>query len=386
MEKTVDKRKKAFQDALGGKPSTQLDETKREAVEKVFFFSEQQFNEVCEDLMEEIERRKAEKPSAVAFNQEFSLKRNTIREQMSFLEEKDLHSLIEDLLLVLNHKYPDSPEDRLVPLNQMVDGLQEIVASNVPHSSPSSKIKKTEEVRRKIEKEKDPLKKLEILTESLPQHMDQEKAEELNEFLILIRNALREERKEKEYNVIVTAELLCAMEALCKKEGRQEYMNRIEEHKKLQDEILQKHHLTKETINEFLIVHQNMLNYKEEADKSSLEAKAQKEEKPVHGPMPLCATSQTKSVDQSVDTAISEVIFLFEELEYDIEKKKDITILQKTIKALCEKKDSLISSFKASNYKTQEIERLPAYKPINSSTDAIEVVQKYYEALISCLP
>ncbi|KAI5136350.1 hypothetical protein NEAUS04_0081 [Nematocida ausubeli] len=162
-------RQALFAQFLEGYPSPIIEGQKKEAIEKVFFFNDQQFSEVCEDLKEEIIRRREN--GSIEFVPNYSLKRNTIREQISLLEEEELKSLVEDTYLVLKHKNAKTPEDELPCLTALVQSLEEIIGkSGSPYKgtvksqgSPSAIIISVEKLRKDLEVEAAAEGKIEIL-------------------------------------------------------------------------------------------------------------------------------------------------------------------------------------------------------------------------------
>ncbi|EIJ88330.1 hypothetical protein NEPAR06_1648 [Nematocida parisii] len=165
----INERQDLFRQFLEGHPEPVIEGPKKEAIEKVFFFNDQQFSEVCEDLKEEILRRKNN--GTIEFIPKYSLKRNTIREQISLLEEEELKSLVEDTYLVLKHKNAKSPEDELPCLNSLVQSLEEIIGKNTStykgtvnnQNSPSAIIIAVEKLRKDLEIEAAAEGKIEIL-------------------------------------------------------------------------------------------------------------------------------------------------------------------------------------------------------------------------------
>lgn len=172
----IKERRLLFEEFLEGHEQPPIEGHKREAIEKVFFFNDQQFNEVCEDLKEEIIRRRTN--GKLEFVPKYSLKRNTIREQISFLEEEELKSLIEDTYLVLKHKNATCPEDELECLNVLVKGLEEIIGKNSANykgsvkneESPSAILISIEKLKQELEAEDDSEKKIDILLSIVDKH------------------------------------------------------------------------------------------------------------------------------------------------------------------------------------------------------------------------
>jgi hypothetical protein len=148
-EKKKKEIRKVFESYVGDL-SGEIEGSKKEAVEKLFFLTETQFSEICEDLVEEIERRKEGREEMLSPSQKYPHKRNVIREQLSFLENEEMCGLVGDTLLVLRHKNPMFPEDRVECLDRLVRDLQEIVASNTPVESPAASLKALEADRRKV--------------------------------------------------------------------------------------------------------------------------------------------------------------------------------------------------------------------------------------------
>ncbi|KAH9386008.1 uncharacterized protein NEMAJ01_0904 [Nematocida major] len=165
----IQERRALFEEFLQGHEQPPIEGNKKEAIEKVFFFNDQQFSEVCEDLKEEILRRS--KQEKLEFISKYTLKRNTIREQISLLEEDELKSLVEDTYLVLKHKHAEGPEDELECLNVLVQSLEEIIGKNTAsykgtlksEDSPSAIIISVEKMKDELEKEAEAEKKIEIL-------------------------------------------------------------------------------------------------------------------------------------------------------------------------------------------------------------------------------
>lgn len=174
----INERRLLFEEFLQGHVQPPIEGQKKEAIEKVFFFNDQQFNEVCEDLKEEIHRRRIN--GKLEFVPKYSLKRNTIREQISLLEEDELKSLIEDTYLVLKHKNAASPEDELDCLNVLVKGLEEIIGKNSSsykgsvkdQESPSAIVISIEKLKQDLEVETDTEKKIDILLSIVDKHTD----------------------------------------------------------------------------------------------------------------------------------------------------------------------------------------------------------------------
>ncbi|KAI5187541.1 hypothetical protein NEHOM01_2256 [Nematocida homosporus] len=363
----IQRRKKVFRDFLGCKPSTKVEGMKREAVEKVFFFSESQFNEVCEDLLEEIQRRNAQVAAPLEFIPHYSLKRNTIREQMSLLESADMRSLVEDAFLVLSHKHPDSPEDRLECLNVLVGGLQEIVASNIPQDSPASIMKSIENARRQIEVEKDPLVKMEFFLDTLSE-TSYDTSQSTQELFSMMRQSIKEEKKRMQYTATVSAELLAALELLCTQKGRADYLETMKKHDEINDHALKNHHRTNTTIQEFLQISKSL------TDRESL----QKEKKAL-------AAQKAAESSESITTVVEQIIQTFGEIEFCIEKSLDLKSLQKSTARLFQHKPLLVKVFQKADKSSRDIESLPVNANITSEQEAITIAKRYYSAISQAL-
>lgn len=156
-----EKIREEFEGCVKGMEDRPIVGRKKEAVEKIFFLTENQFNDICVDLYEEIGRRKSKKSAPLESKKEYGAKRNMVREQLSFLEEGDLKNLVHDTLLVLRHKHSTSSEDRLECLDSLVRDLQTIVSSNTPceEPSPAANVKYHQSEKNRIMHEPDAKKK-----------------------------------------------------------------------------------------------------------------------------------------------------------------------------------------------------------------------------------
>ncbi|KAI5181577.1 hypothetical protein NEOKW01_1753 [Nematocida sp. AWRm80] len=363
----IQTRKRIFEEFLGGKPSTQIEGVKREAVEKVFFFSDQQFNEVCEDLLEEIDRRARKDANPLKFNPQYSLKRNTIREQMSLLECEDMKSLVEDAFLVLNHKHPETPEDRLQCLNQLVEGLQEIVASNTPQDCASSLVMAAERVKKDVLAQTNPIVKLELLLNLLAESTYDTSAN-TQEILSLMRNALEEENTRMQQTVELSPALYDSLEKACLSKSRPEYLAAMAAHSQIPDPNAMAHQKTLCTIAEFMqLVNENQFVQ-------------QKPPQPTPSALPIAQAKDT------LEIVIRRVIDSFEDLEQCIVSSKPLPEYQKCIKALSQEKPNLLIAYTELAMNTKLVEALPISDSIASDKEALSIAKHYYTALMETLP
>ncbi|KAI5191195.1 hypothetical protein NEMIN01_1403 [Nematocida minor] len=204
LPEEINERRLLFEEFLEGHVQPPIEGQKKEAIEKVFFFNDQQFNEVCEDLKEEILRRKEN--GQHEFVPKYSLKRNTIREQISLLEEEELKSLVEDTYLVLKHKNATGPEDELACLNVLVQGLEEIIGKNSGNykgtaknlDSPSAVIISIEKLKQELEVETESEKKIEILLNIIDKHVSDLSILELLDMIRSNLNTIKTQKHQME--------------------------------------------------------------------------------------------------------------------------------------------------------------------------------------------
>lgn len=190
-----------FEEFLQGHVQPVIEGHKKEAIEKVFFFNDQQFNEVCEDLKEEILRRKEN--GKLEFIPKYSLKRNTIREQISLLEEEELKSLVEDTYLVLKHKNAENPEDQLECLTVLVQSLEEIIGKSGPthkglgrnEDSPSAVVMSIEKLKQNLKTESEAERKIEILLEIIEKQVPDLNTQELLDLARVELNTIKRQKQ-----------------------------------------------------------------------------------------------------------------------------------------------------------------------------------------------
>lgn len=351
------KRKETFRRFLKREPNRHPEGRKKEAVEKVFFFSDSQFAEICEDLVEEIERREEGTKHSLEYVEEYAPKRNTIREQLSLLEQDEIESLVEDTLLVLCHKHPESEVDRLQCLNKIVSELQEIVASNTPASSPAAQLKSLEKIRRDVSSHPELLPNVEALL-----RVSREKKSELHieEVLLLLEEIARKERQnsEKEKAAPLPEETKKAILRICKREGSKEY---------------------------------KAFAAKSKAEKTAVEQKAFQElvrisQRPLSSPRP----SKTNSLKEAAKRTIN----IFEEIEVEMlhheradpgRQLHETSLLAKRVRQLLEEKPRLIKALKEKKRNTLLAESLPSTARIRTEQDVLHIAQKFYDVIMQIM-
>ncbi|KAI5191584.1 hypothetical protein NECID01_1534 [Nematocida sp. AWRm77] len=359
----LQRRKNTFKAFIGRDPDTNPTGKKKEAIEKVFFFSDEQFNEICEDLLEEIARRETKETAPLAFGPKYTHKRNIVREQLSLLELADMQSLVEDTLLVLMHKHPESAEDRLECLTKLVEDLQQIVASNTPQSSPATLMRSVERTRLAIEKEKDALSKTEVLLEALAESTE-DLSPSTHELFSMIRQSIAEEKKNLKNIAPISPELYAALLATCNAHNREDYAKKMKAHSDLQEPLLKDRMQQQTVIDEFIL----LCNAKALLPSSPQERPKDEEEAP-----------------SALEKAVCRVTNAFEEIEFAFRNNKSFAQIERSTEQLFKEKPGLIKALQAEKRRTKALEALPAIPEVRTEKDAMSSAKTLYMALLSSL-
>lgn len=376
----LSKRKAAFKAFIAREPDLAPEGKKKEAVEKVFFFSDEQFNEICEDLMEEIARRQDNTEPALGFVPTYFHKRNIVREQLSQLEVADMQSLVEDTLLVLMHKHPEGPGDRLECLTKLVEDLQQIVASNTPQASPATLMKSVERTRRAIEQQPDALSKTEVLLEALAESTD-ELSPSTQELFSMIRQSIAEEKKQPKGPAGLSPELCQAMKTLCNAREREEYTKKMKLHQTIKEDRLRDHAETQTVLDEFLHLAQNLpqqlQNFliREGGGKDKGEGSGEGSGQPSGQGSAAC-----------LDQAVNRVVSAFAEIEFGISQRAGPCQLNHSVSLLFNDIPELIKALQGASYNTKALESLGRPARVASEQDAVGAAKRVYTALLESLP
>ncbi|OAG30454.1 hypothetical protein NEDG_01996 [Nematocida displodere] len=363
QRESATKKRKAFEAFLGKEPNIHPEGKKKEAVEKIFFFSDEQFSEICEDLFEEIDRRQGEHTHALAPVPEYSAKRNAIRGQLSYLERAEMHSLVEDTLLVLRHKHPLHPGDRLECLNQLVEDLQQIVASNTPIESPATHMKNLDRARQRIDAQPDFLSKTEAFLGVLPETIG-DPSPQVEEILGVLRESITRERKRSQHQIVVVSDLSEALAKVCNASGCEAYLQQIKAHATIEDHEARKRALTQEAIKEFI-----------------------RQTKEAPAPTP---SQEARPVEADpLNGAIRRLTDIFEEIEQCISHPTTFANLRTATLLLSKERPGLIAAVKASFPDmpncAAHLANLPVSISVNKEEDALSVAELFYSAVIRTL-
>jgi len=352
-------RKGVFLAYLGKQPSRDLDKRRKEAIEKIYFFTDKEFDEICEDIAEEISRRKTKEKKPLEKFSSYTLKRNGVKEQLALTSDKELASLVEEILIVLMHKYPESPEDKIEFLERLSEKLSQLVENLTPKQSPAESVKNIESVRRAIEKEKDSLIRTEILVEALAASI-KDASPQTEDLFDLVRRSIEDEKKQMRRISQIPKELYSALEAICALEGRKEYVDKIKTLEKLENKEEQQAVKAEITVAEFLSV----------SNKITASFPERK----------------TKEKEKTLEEAVLRIKSIFEEIEFEITSALSSGTIEKHVSLLYQERPHLIHSLKAAQLRTDPLERLSHVPALAQEQDLFNAAKRFYTALLACLP
>ncbi|EPR78753.1 hypothetical protein SLOPH_1681 [Spraguea lophii 42_110] len=100
----------------------EVSDREKEAITKLMFLSKKQFDDLVEDVIEEIERRtlKIRKTS----NSNVVTERMHSKKRLSNLTSKRFKNLVLDVFLVFNHKYPTKSTQNLEEIEELIQQLE----------------------------------------------------------------------------------------------------------------------------------------------------------------------------------------------------------------------------------------------------------------------
>lgn len=129
MEEKADKaREKLCSFNIDKLKSMNIAECQKEAIEKMMFLSQEQFDDLVEDVCNEIDMRRRNE-TAYTPNPRFSEKRNMSCKKLRCLDNEKFSNLVVDVLLVLNHRMPSAEHaggacDMLADLENILTSLK----------------------------------------------------------------------------------------------------------------------------------------------------------------------------------------------------------------------------------------------------------------------
>lgn len=342
--------RKTFEEFVGNAREVLLSGGKKEAVEKVFFLTDTQFREICEDLVEEIGRRKAGTESNLRPGEGFSQKRNLIREQLALLEEDEMRGLVQDTLLVLKHKYAVQPEDRLECLDLLVKDLQVIVASNTPQESPAEVMKALEAAKRKIKDEKDvtlKMKEFIVYSRGVCSGQRADMTDLLDHLEASLGKGAISQSEAKQPSI--TPELEQALEDFCRGRGSKEYAKNIDALGNIPDAPERRQSKIQMTIQEFI---------------------------------------RLAGLPDTPECAVGKLVAAFEDMETCVESRLPLEEFKSAAATLHERARNLLAALRPGPYgDLRELEKIQgAPQKINSEADAIYLAGLVYSAANKALP
>lgn len=108
-------------------PITHLSSRQKEVVQKMLFLEPKQFQELLIDIQDEIKRREHNKKQPLSRSEKFTFQRNKSRQNLSKLRADEFENLTIDVLLVLNHRYPNLESKNVDEIECLIDDLDKLI-------------------------------------------------------------------------------------------------------------------------------------------------------------------------------------------------------------------------------------------------------------------
>lgn len=108
-------------------PLKNVTSRQRDAVQKMLFLEEDQFQELLMDIQDEIARRECRQKEPLPKSDAYTTKRNKSRQNLARLNSGKFENLVIDVLLVLNHRFPDLEEKNVTEIETLIGDLEKLI-------------------------------------------------------------------------------------------------------------------------------------------------------------------------------------------------------------------------------------------------------------------
>lgn len=109
------------------KDFTHSPQRQKDAVQKMLFLESQQFEELLDDVIDEINRRQTNTMHPLHDKTGYSAKRNASRLKLGRLSNDKFKNLVFDVLLVFNHRYPDLENKNVDEIEELIGDLEKLI-------------------------------------------------------------------------------------------------------------------------------------------------------------------------------------------------------------------------------------------------------------------
>ncbi|EJW02311.1 hypothetical protein EDEG_03252 [Edhazardia aedis USNM 41457] len=130
MDEERERIRKRIEDYVGETLTAfNFDDRQKEAIRKMTFLKQNEFEELLEDLSNEIDRRLNDPKSIPPANEAISSKRNLSIRRLARLAENKFKNLLTDVILVYNHRFPSPTTKNTEEIENLICDLSTFVMS-----------------------------------------------------------------------------------------------------------------------------------------------------------------------------------------------------------------------------------------------------------------